>query len=794
MTDLYKALSEQKNLREPVHKYISGMLGIPLDGERRVEVSNRNGFVYVRLRNNQSEVIQAFNNQVSPAYNLPVLVERRGNRYEVVSVDTQRYESNWPSFAPFLPRHGNTHSFDIETGGGGDIVWVYPRQFMPALVMPSGSAGGPNLIVNAYTLLNDDGTWRYIPATGTQNLTGHIPSSTSGAVMGLVYIEDGVPRVIVNSGTVFSNTLTGTSQVVPFIPAVANLATQIPLAAFRLTSGSNRLSWDNIYDVRQWIHTVPTGTGGAVGSTNLTGTSMGLPDRVVLTNGFGNMFTPDWLKWGQGFTNEFVEFGADETKEANAGKIGYKAFDDYFDIVGAGTGTGDRTVKVYDNLRVGNHLIMESLENGAVANLGINSQGRLVSGSAGGLATVEVQDEGIPLGSPTTFNFVGGNVDASISGSVVRVFVTGSTGGSSLDITIAGPSPGTIEGVTHIIVSGTYVLGDEPGPGVALLIQRSPLAVQDETVTVPIRGIEELVINDSAISQTGTSSFVRVYPRPNQGFGYNYKITPSSSNGTLTVALKTLDGNDPSADNPAVFRIGDGARRVTSALSFSLASGTNWFNAGGSELAGELVDYFIYAVWNEGSGGVQLGMSRLPYAKRLADLSSTSTSERYIAGATGETSDRCEVIGRFPATLSASPGRAWTVSVADYDVINHPIYETDWLEWNPVITGFSANPTLICRYKIFGRRLHLSQDFEAAGTSNATSYTETAPLVAAPDFSGTYFQYSPIALVRNNSAAEALGTIFIQNGSNVLTLRRSAMGLWTASGEKAAAFNIVLEI
>lgn len=263
-TRLEQSLLEQKQQTKQEVPQIPGILGIPLGGQRLVEVPDRNAYVYVRLRNNQSEVIQAFNNQVAASYNLPVLVERQGNRYVVIGVDTQRYENNWTSFAPFLPRHGNTHSFDIESGGGGDIVWVYPRQFMPALVFPSGSVGGPNVVVSPYTLKNDNGTWRYVGNTGTQNITSYRPSSPTGAVMGLVYLntDDGNPYFFINSGTVFSNAITGTSQIYPYIPSVTNPATQIPLAAIRLITGTATLSWDNIYDVRQFIHNTPTGTGG----------------------------------------------------------------------------------------------------------------------------------------------------------------------------------------------------------------------------------------------------------------------------------------------------------------------------------------------------------------------------------------------------------------------------------------------------------------------------------------------------------------------------------------------------
>lgn len=306
---LERALVEQKTITEPANPQIAGWLGIPLGGQKRVEVPGRNSYVYVRLRSNQSEVIQAYNNKVAASYNLPVLVERDGNRYVVASVDTKRYDNNWNSQSPFLPIHGHTHSFDVEGGGGGDPVWVQSRQFVPLLSLPSGSVGAGGVVIDSYMLGNSDGSWKYVGGTGSPNISMHRPSSPTGAIMALVYLDapTGNPQIIVGSGTVFPNTVTGSSQLVPYIPSLPNPSTQIPLAAVRLISGTNQLSWDNIYDVRQWLHVTP-------------------------------------------------------------------------------------------------------------------------SGSAGGLSSIAVQDEGVPQGNATTFNFVGSGVQASISGSVAQINVSGGGG------------------------------------------------------------------------------------------------------------------------------------------------------------------------------------------------------------------------------------------------------------------------------------------------------------------------------------------------------------------------------
>lgn len=329
--------TQKKNLR------IAGSLGIPLGGQREVEVANRNSFVYVRLRDNQSEVIQAFNNTVAPSYGLPVFVERKGNQYSVVAVDTARYQNNWNSFSPYLSRHGNTHSFDLESGGGGDIVWVYPRQFMPLLGLPSGSIGGPNIIVSSYTLESISGTWRHFGNTGTQNFTPYIPTSPTGAVMVLTYldIQDGNPKLIVNSGSVFSNSITGTAQIVPFIPTVPRPSTQIPIAAIRLVTGTNAISWNNIYDVRQFLNLTVTGSGGG-------GTSVPtlLSGSIALADSNGLLTSRPWLKYED--ANEAIVLGANRIKWlGNAGKIYYS--DEALYILGAGAAF-PRVTEVQDNL------------------------------------------------------------------------------------------------------------------------------------------------------------------------------------------------------------------------------------------------------------------------------------------------------------------------------------------------------------------------------------------------------------------------------------------------------------
>src|SRR5574338_857510 len=95
----------------------SGLLGVPINGQKTVEVPTRKGYIYVRLRDSQSELVQAYNDKVSPIYDLPVLVKHEGGKYVVIGRDIDRYR-DWGNWSAYLPKHGNTHSFNREIGTG----------------------------------------------------------------------------------------------------------------------------------------------------------------------------------------------------------------------------------------------------------------------------------------------------------------------------------------------------------------------------------------------------------------------------------------------------------------------------------------------------------------------------------------------------------------------------------------------------------------------------------------------------------------------------------------------------
>src|SRR3990167_1599226 len=174
---LVRAVKNIDVKKKNVDTYIPGLLGIDR-GEDVIDVPGRSAFVYVRLRSNESEIIQAFNDKVAPVFNLPVLVVRDPidpTKYRIHGRDDAVY-SNWGTSSPYLPVHGGTHSI-APTGGGGDPVWVFGRQFMPMLAYPSGTAGSRGVILDPFVYYFDDfDTYKHAGGTGTSDIVVYKPT------------------------------------------------------------------------------------------------------------------------------------------------------------------------------------------------------------------------------------------------------------------------------------------------------------------------------------------------------------------------------------------------------------------------------------------------------------------------------------------------------------------------------------------------------------------------------------------------------------------------------------------
>src|SRR5690606_25136716 len=120
-------------------------------------------------------------------------------------------------------------------------------------------------------------------------------------------------------------------------------------------------------------------------------------------------------------------------------------------------------------------------------------------------------------------------------------------------------------------------------------------------------------IPDASITNLSLS---KVAPVPlTEGQMINGKLAVSVNSNNLTVAIKTLAGNDASTSDPIYIMINGVLRTLTTALSVTKNAGTNWFNAGSSELAAHEIDYFAYLAWDSSNAAVRIGFARIPYAR-----------------------------------------------------------------------------------------------------------------------------------------------------------------------------------
>ncbi len=316
---------------------------------------------------------------------------------------------------------------------------------------------------------------------------------------------------------------------------------------------------------------------------------------------------------------------------------------------------------------------------------------------------------------------------------------------------------------------------------IALLstITEANITLADNTtnnVTTSAHGFVVKAPNDASKFFRGDATWA--IPSSPQADLINGKITTAVASNNLTVAIKTLAGNDPSASDPVYVRIGNTLRTITGALSVTKNAGTNWFAAGSPELATFEIDYFVYLGYNA-TDGVVLGFARIPYGRVYSDFNTTSTNERYCAISTITTAastDEYENIGRFNAILSATASFNWSLPATSI-IISRPIFETRRLTYDPTWTGFSSVPANNATYIISGRNLQFMLD-SGNGTSNATTTTITLPMTSAIQ---NYF-----FLLGRDSGTLASRVLDVASGTSPVSYyATAALGTWTNSGNKS---------
>jgi hypothetical protein len=118
--------------------------------------------------------------------------------------------------------------------------------------------------------------------------------------------------------------------------------------------------------------------------------------------------------------------------------------------------------------------------------------------------------------------------------------------------------------------------------------------------------------------------------------------------------------------------------------------------------------------------------------------------------------------------------------------VNQPSGWPEWFNYAPTFTGFSADPAGgVYRWRADGRRIEIFIRQSAAGTSNATTFTISAPVTAREIT--TMLWRGTAGVTDNGTNLTPIGSVRIVQNTAVINVYTDAFaGAWTNSGAKAA--------
>jgi hypothetical protein len=164
------------------------------------------------------------------------------------------------------------------------------------------------------------------------------------------------------------------------------------------------------------------------------------------------------------------------------------------------------------------------------------------------------------------------------------------------------------------------------------------------------------------------------------GFGMrNGKIVPSVAANVLTVAIKTLAGNDPSTLNPVYVRIGDNIRKITAALNAVTTAMTDHWSR-----TSYTYSLFVYLGWDSVNSRVEILLCPQPTYLVYPAVNPAAPNPRRLISYYGShvgtaitTGHILQVIGRIDDVVQSAANNYTGVTATN--VINYPIYKTNYL-------------------------------------------------------------------------------------------------------------------
>lgn len=192
---------------------------------------------------------------------------------------------------------------------------------------------------------------------------------------------------------------------------------------------------------------------------------------------------------------------------------------------------------------------------------------------------------------------------------------------------------------------------------------------------------------------------------------------------------------------------------IQTQLNSRLTAGNNLSDVGNTTIA--------RANLGLGTAATTSSANYLQVINDLSDLSSAATARSNLGLGTAALS----ATGDFQAAIGASTAYA------------------------PTITGFSVNPTISATYYQLGKLIIYTVYSSAVGTSNATTFTLSAPVASANNGIRSY----AVGTGQDNSAATAITAEILPNTSTVNLFKGPAATAFTNVNNKSASFTLIYE-
>jgi hypothetical protein len=151
-------------------------------------------------------------------------------------------------------------------------------------------------------------------------------------------------------------------------------------------------------------------------------------------------------------------------------------------------------------------------------------------------------------------------------------------------------------------------------------------------------------------------------------------------------------------------------------------------------------------------------------------------------------------------TLTITGGTDYTlvnaaISANFYSKQQTPNAFPQWFNYTPSFTGFSANPTIgKARFCVAGNQCTMVRSLSGAGTSNATGYTETIPIVSVNSTNQFWHAFGRCFNSSAYVATPAMGVVFWNSSTLTFNLSGATANFTNTGTKMVEYFTLTYEI